>query len=76
MKADILACPDLRIGKQLVFHIIKGDVSYRFCIDDLVKFYYLERMLNFVQKKIFFASVVVICVFSFPTGFLKYWKGA
>lgn len=53
MKADILACPDLRIGKQVIFHIINSDVSYRFCIDDLVKFYYLERMLNFVQKNFF-----------------------
>lgn len=64
MKADILACPDLRIGKQIVFHIIKGDVSYRFCIDDLVKFYYLEWMLNFVQKKIFFCiNCYYLCFF-------------
>ena len=54
MKADILACPDLRIGKQIVFHIIKGDVSYRFCIDDLVKFYLFRTNVEFCPKKNFF----------------------
>lgn len=68
MKADILACPDLRIGKQLVFHIIKGDVSYRFCIDDLVKFY-LERMLNFVQKNFFLHQLLLSVFFSFLQAF-------